>query len=227
MSSLSVPASPGPCLPSGWPRPTSASPSWRPARASTGARLSSASSMRPSRRRKAPYPPTQEADHPVGYDLDHWYRQSGPDKFKSTYIKAVGGSTWHWLGTCLRFLPNDFRLQSLYRRGMDWPIGYAELEPFYPTSGNGAWGGWGFGRRSGFATLRRLPHARQSQPPIWTRFSSAPWPAPAIKCVPPPRRATPSPVKAARPAAAAPVAFPSVRSGRSTTPPFMWPGRRS
>ena len=80
---------------------------------------------------ESPYPPTQEADHPVGYDLDHWYRQSGPDKFKSTYIKAVGGSTWHWLGTCLRFLPNDFRLQSLYRRGMDWPIGYAELEPFY------------------------------------------------------------------------------------------------
>ncbi len=80
---------------------------------------------------ESPYPPTQEADHPVGYDLDHWYRQSGPDKFKSTYIKAVGGSTWHWLGTCLRFLPNDFRLQSLYGRGMDWPIGYAELEPFY------------------------------------------------------------------------------------------------
>ena len=80
---------------------------------------------------ESPYPPTPEADHPVGYDLDHWYRQSGPDKFKSTYIKAVGGSTWHWLGTCLRFLPNDFRLQSLYRRGMDWPIGYAELEPFY------------------------------------------------------------------------------------------------
>ena len=80
---------------------------------------------------ESPYPPTPEADHPVGYDLDHWYRQSGPDKFKSTYIKAVGGSTWHWLGTCLRFLPNDFRLQSLYGQGLDWPIGYKELEPFY------------------------------------------------------------------------------------------------
>ena len=83
---------------------------------------------------ESPYPPTPEADHPVGHDLDHWYRQSGPDKFKSTYIKGVGGSTWHWLGTCLRFLPNDFRLQSLYGRGVDWPIGYGELEPFYQAA---------------------------------------------------------------------------------------------
>ena len=80
---------------------------------------------------ESPYPATPEADFPLSVDPDHWYRQAGPDHFKSTYLKAVGGTTWHWLGTCLRFLPNDFRLKSLYGRGLDWPIGYDELEPFY------------------------------------------------------------------------------------------------
>lgn len=80
---------------------------------------------------ESPYRATPEADFPLSADRGHWYRQSGPDTFKSTYLKAVGGTTWHWLGTCLRFLPNDFRLKSLYGQGVDWPIGYGELEPFY------------------------------------------------------------------------------------------------
>ncbi len=80
---------------------------------------------------ESPYRATPEADFPLSADRRHWYRQSGPDTFKSTYLKAVGGTTWHWLGTCLRFLPNDFRLKSLYGQGVDWPIGYGDLEPFY------------------------------------------------------------------------------------------------
>lgn len=80
---------------------------------------------------ECPYPPEPAAMHPVSDDPDFWYRQTGPDKFKSTYLKVVGGTTWHWLGTCLRFVPNDFRLRSLYGLGMDWPISYADLEPFY------------------------------------------------------------------------------------------------
>jgi choline dehydrogenase-like flavoprotein len=78
---------------------------------------------------ECPYPPTPQAEHPISNDPDYWYRQTGPDKFKSTYLKVVGGTTWHWLGTCLRFVPNDFRLA--YGRGVDWPITYDELEPFY------------------------------------------------------------------------------------------------
>src|ERR1043165_7758284 len=80
---------------------------------------------------ECPYPPSPQAEHPISNDPDYWYRQTGPDKFKSTYLKAVGGTTWHWLGTCLRFVPNDFRLASAYGRGADWPITYDELEPFY------------------------------------------------------------------------------------------------
>ena len=80
---------------------------------------------------ESPYERSPEADFPKSEDPDHWYRQSGPDKFKSTYLKAVGGTSWHWLGTCVRFLPSDFRLQSRFGRGVDWPIGYDEIEPFY------------------------------------------------------------------------------------------------
>ena len=80
---------------------------------------------------ECPYPRSAEADYPLSIDADHWYRQAGPDKFKSTYLKAVGGTTWHWLGTCLRFLPSDFHLRSRYGKGLDWPMGYSDLEPFY------------------------------------------------------------------------------------------------
>jgi glucose dehydrogenase len=80
---------------------------------------------------ECPYPPTPEAMHPISNDPDFWYKQAGPDKFKSTYVKVVGGTTWHWLGTCLRFLPNDFTLKAAYGQGVDWPIAYADLEKFY------------------------------------------------------------------------------------------------
>jgi choline dehydrogenase-like flavoprotein len=85
----------------------------------------------PIRVPECPYPPRPEAEHPISNDPDYWYRQAGPSMFKSTYLKVVGGTTWHWLGTCLRFVPNDFRLYSAHGRGIDWPIDYAELEPFY------------------------------------------------------------------------------------------------
>jgi len=51
--------------------------------------------------------------------------------FLSTYERVVGGTTWHWLGTCLRLLPNDFRMQSTYGRGIDWPIDYCDLVDDY------------------------------------------------------------------------------------------------
>ncbi len=80
---------------------------------------------------ESPYDRSPDADFPLSHDNDHWYRQAGPDPFKSTYLKAVGGTSWHWLGTCVRYLPSDFRMRALYGRAVDWPIGYDELEPFY------------------------------------------------------------------------------------------------
>lgn len=43
----------------------------------------------------------------------------------------VGGNSNCWWGQVPRFHPSDFRLQTLYGQGRDWPFGYEELEPFY------------------------------------------------------------------------------------------------
>jgi choline dehydrogenase-like flavoprotein len=80
----------------------------------------------------APYPPLSYAPRPTVLDLrSGHYVQDGPATFGSTYERRVGGTTWHWQGTAMRFVPNDFRLRSLYGVGHDWPIDYDELEPWY------------------------------------------------------------------------------------------------
>lgn len=44
---------------------------------------------------------------------------------------GVGGLAMHWGAVTPRFTPEDFRLKSLYGVGDDWPVSYAQLEPFY------------------------------------------------------------------------------------------------
>jgi choline dehydrogenase-like flavoprotein len=46
-------------------------------------------------------------------------------------VRGVGGSTLHWEGYALRFHAHDFQLRSRYGIADDWPIGYADLEPYY------------------------------------------------------------------------------------------------
>lgn len=77
------------------------------------------------------YPNPIHAPHPESHLPDAYYVQAGPQKFASTYLRQVGGTTWHWLGTSLRFVPDDFRLRSRFGRGVDWPIQYNDLEPWY------------------------------------------------------------------------------------------------
>lgn len=80
---------------------------------------------------EAPYPDTPYAPRPTVADLEGYYVQEGPVFFKSTYVRRVGGTTWHWLGTSLRHLPADFQMQTRYGLAMDWPISYNDLEPWY------------------------------------------------------------------------------------------------
>ncbi|AKH99039.1 choline dehydrogenase-like flavoprotein [Hoeflea sp. IMCC20628] len=82
------------------------------------------------------YPNDPTASHPLTHKPEDFYQQMGPELFRSTYIKVVGGTTWHWLGTTLRNLPSDFKLKSLYGHGVDWPISYDDLEPFYMAAEN-------------------------------------------------------------------------------------------
>lgn len=80
---------------------------------------------------EAPYPDTPYAPRPTVADLEGYYVQEGPVFFKSTYVRRVGGTTWHWLGTSLRHLPADFQMQTRYGVAVDWPISYDDLEPWY------------------------------------------------------------------------------------------------
>jgi glucose dehydrogenase len=59
--------------------------------------------------------------------------QKGPLPFGSTYDRIAGG-TQHWLGTCLRFVPADFRMKAKYPavpQFVDWPISYDDLNDWY------------------------------------------------------------------------------------------------
>lgn len=64
-------------------------------------------------------------------DRTGYFVQYGPNPFRSDYLRSLGGTTMHWLGTCLRMLPNDFRMKSTYGVGVDWPLDYQQLEPYY------------------------------------------------------------------------------------------------
>jgi choline dehydrogenase-like flavoprotein len=63
--------------------------------------------------------------------MDTYYDQIGPEDYLSTYERIAGGTTWHWLGHTPRLLPADFALMTNYGVGVDWPISYAMLEPWY------------------------------------------------------------------------------------------------
>jgi choline dehydrogenase-like flavoprotein len=80
---------------------------------------------------ESPYPDTPYAPRPSVLAPDGYFVQEGPEIFKSTYERRVGGTTWHWLGTSLRHLPNDFRLRTLYNVAVDWPLSYDDMEPWY------------------------------------------------------------------------------------------------
>jgi len=71
------------------------------------------------------------AQTPPTLDPQGYLVQTGPDMFSSGYARQVGGTTWHWLGTMVRLIPSDFEMKTAFGVGVDWPIGYDELEPWY------------------------------------------------------------------------------------------------
>lgn len=80
----------------------------------------------------SPYPPKAWAPHPIYHPQDNGYLiQAGPYPYPAEYIRQYGGTTWHWAAQAWRNVPNDFKIQSLYGVGIDWPLTYEELEPFY------------------------------------------------------------------------------------------------
>ncbi len=83
------------------------------------------------------WPPAKNAPQPDTADVrtgGGYFVQKGPHKYASSYSRLLGGSTLHWLGVSLRMLPEDFELRSRYGVGRDWPLGYADLEPYYRSA---------------------------------------------------------------------------------------------
>jgi choline dehydrogenase-like flavoprotein len=65
---------------------------------------------------------------------DYYLVQTGPYSTDSTYTRVLGGTTMHWEAKALRMLPEDFSLSTLYGRGLNWPVSYDDLEPYYRQS---------------------------------------------------------------------------------------------
>lgn len=72
---------------------------------------------------------------------DIWGMGGSRDAFSSTgtadyalndrRVKGVGGTTLHWSGTVYRMHPGDFEMQTRHGIADDWPLSYAEIEPYY------------------------------------------------------------------------------------------------
>jgi choline dehydrogenase-like flavoprotein len=80
------------------------------------------------------WPPALNAPQPDTADIRSgggYFVQTGPQMYGSSYSRLLGGSTLHWLGVSLRMLPEDFELHTRYGVGVDWPLGYTDLEPYY------------------------------------------------------------------------------------------------
>jgi choline dehydrogenase-like flavoprotein len=63
--------------------------------------------------------------------IERHIRYEGADRIGVDRIRVLGGRSTHWNAVCLRFNGEDFREGSIHGQEPDWPIGYADLEPFY------------------------------------------------------------------------------------------------
>ena len=57
--------------------------------------------------------------------------ERGGHKKEWVYVIGFGGGSNRWWACTPRMLPSDFRTQTMYGIGRDWPVDYDELEPFY------------------------------------------------------------------------------------------------
>ncbi|PCD01032.1 GMC oxidoreductase [Halopseudomonas pelagia] len=79
--------------------------------------------------------------HPWAWQIEHkasslvapetTFASLGASKKPWNTTIAMGGGLNCWFSQTPRFHPNDFKTQSLYGVGFDWPLSYEELEPYY------------------------------------------------------------------------------------------------
>jgi choline dehydrogenase-like flavoprotein len=94
-----------------------------------------------SKDNNAPYAHSKNAPMPRGYDAKKlrpgepntqgYFVHNGPFETDSDYARVLGGTTRHWEGKTFRMLPDDFQLRTRFGRGLDWPLDYDDLAPYY------------------------------------------------------------------------------------------------
>ncbi|MDJ0616465.1 MAG: GMC family oxidoreductase [Calothrix sp. MO_192.B10] len=95
----------------------------------------------PAKIPNSPFPTSANAPQPLVTDVHPiapgtldtagYFVQKGPVPFESTYTRRQGGTSLHWFGSCPRMLPEDFVMQTKFGRGVDWPITYEDILPYY------------------------------------------------------------------------------------------------
>ncbi len=78
----------------------------------------------------SPYPYNPNAPSPTD-NKHHYFKEEGPLPLSGSYTRVLGGTTMHWEGKSIRMLPDDFKLRTKYGQGLDWPISYQDLQPYY------------------------------------------------------------------------------------------------
>jgi choline dehydrogenase-like flavoprotein len=79
-----------------------------------------------------PYESAVEEAPRVGVDpVREPYESVGDPHVDVSRARVLGGRTTHWNAVSLRFAADDFREWSVNGIEEDWPISYAELEPYY------------------------------------------------------------------------------------------------
>jgi choline dehydrogenase-like flavoprotein len=90
---------------------------------------------------QAPYSPNLNAPMPRSTDARRiwpgqpdssgYLVQTGPFSTDTTYTRVLGGTTMHWEAKTLRMVPDDFDMRSRFGEGLDWPLSYHDLAPYY------------------------------------------------------------------------------------------------
>ncbi|MEO0836241.1 MAG: GMC family oxidoreductase [Cyanobacteria bacterium J06642_3] len=83
----------------------------------------------------APYPYNPNAPSPTDGVHEYFKEMASENKdllpLSGSYTRVPGGTTMHWEGKTIRMLPDDFKLKTNYGHGLDWPISYQDLMPYY------------------------------------------------------------------------------------------------
>ncbi len=85
------------------------------------------------------FPTEPRSDHALGPSFT--YSNSGEFEYHAAAHRQimVGGTSNHWRGVVNRLRPSDFRMQSEFGIGADWPIDYDELAPYYCKAESALW----------------------------------------------------------------------------------------